>query len=49
MDPHVMYKARCGKKHCHHFLDDGYIDSWLSASQGRSRSTAIEDNIRLSR
>jgi hypothetical protein len=44
-DPDVVYKARCGKKHGHHFLADGYIDSWVSASQSRSRSSATEDSL----
>jgi hypothetical protein len=46
IDPDIVYKAGCGKKHCRHFLADGYIDSQVSASQSRSMSTSIEDNIR---
>ena len=49
IDPDIVYKAGCGKKHGRHFLVDGYIDSRVSASQSRSMSTSTEDNIRPSR
>jgi hypothetical protein len=46
IDPDLVYKAGCGKKHGRHVLADGYIDSRVSASQSRSMSTNTEDNIR---
>jgi hypothetical protein len=33
IDPDVVYKVGCGKKHGHHFLADGYINLQVSASQ----------------
>jgi hypothetical protein len=45
LDPDIMYKVGCGKKHDHHLFVDGYIDSRVSASQCRSMSNATEDNI----
>jgi hypothetical protein len=48
LDPDIVYKVGCGKKHGRHFLANGFIDSRASASQSRSRSDATEDNIRPS-
>jgi hypothetical protein len=36
LDPDVVYKIGCGKKHGRHVLANGYIDSRGSASQNRS-------------
>jgi hypothetical protein len=33
IDPDLVHKAGCGKKHGRHVLADGYIDSRVSASQ----------------
>jgi hypothetical protein len=49
LDPDIMYKAGCGKKHGCHFLSNGYIDSRVSASQCGSMSYATEDNIHPAR
>jgi len=49
IDPDVVYKAGCGKKHGRHLLADGYIDSRASASQSQSMSYATDENIRPAR
>jgi hypothetical protein len=49
LDPDIVYKAGCGKKHGRHLLADGYIDSRVSASQCGSMSYATKDNIRPAR
>jgi hypothetical protein len=49
IDPNIVYKSGCGKKHGCHILADGYIDSRVNASQSRSMSTNMEDSIRPSK
>jgi hypothetical protein len=49
IDPYIVYKVGCGKKHDCHVLVDGYIDSQVSVSRSRSMSTNTEDNIRPSK
>jgi hypothetical protein len=45
IDPDIVYKVGCGKKHGRHILVDCYIDSRVSVSRSRSLSTNMEDNI----
>jgi hypothetical protein len=50
LDPDVVYKVGCGKKHGRHCLANGYIDSRVSASQSRSSmSCGSFEDIRPSR
>jgi hypothetical protein len=44
IDPDIVYKAGCGKKHGRHLLADGYIDTRVSASHNRSMSTNKDPN-----
>jgi hypothetical protein len=45
IDPDIVYRAGCGKKHGPHLLADGYIDTRVSTSHSRSMNTSTEDNI----
>jgi hypothetical protein len=50
LDPDVLYKVGCGKKHGRHVLANGYIDSRVSASQSRSSmSSGSFEDVRPSR